>query len=139
MKWIKLEQLLLEGDAHRTVSVEPKLTHHTLCAKSAKAVARNAALLPAYSFVLGLVALLGYMALAAGVVTKDTNLAVPLLLLKEFPEWFAGFCLAAIAVGALVPAAIMSIAASNLFTRNVYGAFARRRLTARGESEMQRL
>ena len=34
MKWIKLEQLLLEGDAHRTVSVEPTLTHHTLCAQA---------------------------------------------------------------------------------------------------------
>ncbi len=79
------------------------------------------------------------MALAAGVVTKDVNMAVPLLLLKEFPQSFAGFCLAAIAVGALVPAAIMSIAASNLFTRNLYGAFARRRLTERGESEMAKV
>ena len=34
MKWIKLEQLLLEGDAHRTVSVEPTFTHHTLCAQA---------------------------------------------------------------------------------------------------------
>ena len=48
---------------------------------------------------------------------------MPLLFLKVFPESFAGFCLAAIAVGALVPAAIMSIAASNLFTRNLYGAW----------------
>ena len=38
-----------------------------------------------------------------------------------FPPWFAGFCLAAIAIGALVPAAIMSIATANLFTRNLYG------------------
>ncbi len=117
----------------------PHTATAVLSAKSAKAVARNAALLPAYSFLLGLVALLGYMALAAGVVTKDVNMAVPLLLLKEFPEWFAGFCLAAIAVGALVPAAIMSIAASNLFTRNLYGAFARTRMTARGESEMAKV
>jgi SSS family solute:Na+ symporter len=117
----------------------PHTATAVLSAKSAKAVARNAALLPAYSFLLGLVALLGYMALAAGVVTKDVNMAVPLLLLKEFPQSFAGFCLAAIAVGALVPAAIMSIAASNLFTRNLYGAFARRRLTERGESEMAKV
>ena len=56
-------------------------------------------MLPAYSFLLGLIALLGYVALAAGVVTKDANSAVPLLFLKMFPEWFAGFCLAAMAVG----------------------------------------
>jgi solute:Na+ symporter, SSS family len=46
---------------------------------------------------------------------------VPLLLTTMFPPWFAGFCLAAIAIGALVPAAIMSIATANLFTRNLYG------------------
>jgi SSS family solute:Na+ symporter len=110
-----------------------------LSAKDAATVKRNAVMLPAYSFLLGLIALLGFLALAAGVVTKDANLAVPLLFLKMFPEWFAGFCLAAVAVGALVPASIMSIAASNLFTRNVWGVFARRRATPKQESEMAKL
>ena len=96
-------------------------------------------MLPAYSFLLGLIALLGYVALAAGVVTKDANMAVPLLFLKMFPEWFAGFCLAAIAIGALVPAAIMSIAASNLFTRNLYGAVRRKKMTPLEESRMAKL
>ena len=103
----------------------PHTATAVLSAKSANVVRRNAAMLPAYSFLLGLIALLGYVALAAGVVTKDTSAAVPLLFLKMFPEWFAGFCLAAVAIGALVPAAIMSIAASNLFTRNLYGEFVR--------------
>jgi SSS family solute:Na+ symporter len=114
----------------------PHTATAVLSAGSAKVVRRNAAMLPAYSFLLGLIALLGYVALAYGVATKDPNQAIPLLLLRAFPEWFGGFCLAAIAVGALVPAAIMSIAASNLFTRNLYGAFARTRLSPRGESEM---
>jgi SSS family solute:Na+ symporter len=117
----------------------PHTATAVLSAKTANTVRRNAAMLPAYSFMLGLIALLGFVALAAGVVTKDANQAVPLLFLKMFPEWFAGFCLAAIAVGALVPASIMSIAASNLFTRNLYGAFARRRATPRQESEMAKL
>jgi len=78
-------------------------------------------MLPAYSFLLGLIALLGYIALAANINTKDPQASVPALFLKMFPEWFAGFCLAAVAIGALVPAAIMSIAASNLFTRNIWG------------------
>jgi SSS family solute:Na+ symporter len=56
-----------------------------------------------------------------------------------FPEWFAGFCLSAIAIGALVPAAIMSIAASNLFTRNLYGEFARTPATPEAESRMAKL
>lgn len=117
----------------------PHTATAVLSAKSALVVRRNAGLLTAYSFILGMIALLGYIALAAGVVTKDTSMAVPLLFLKMFPEWFAGFCMAAIAIGALVPAAIMSIAASNLFTRNVYGEFAGRQATPQQESTMAKL
>jgi SSS family solute:Na+ symporter len=99
----------------------PHTATAVLSAKSASAIRRNAAMLPAYSFLLGLIALLGYIALAAGITVKDPQASVPQLFLKMFPEWFAGFCLAAVAIGALVPAAIMSIAASNLFTRNIWG------------------
>jgi SSS family solute:Na+ symporter len=93
----------------------------TLSAGSDRVIRRNAALMPAYNLLLGLIALLGYLAIAAGVHTANTSSAVPLLLTTVFPSWFAGFCLAAIAIGALVPAAIMSIATANLFTRNLYG------------------
>jgi solute:Na+ symporter, SSS family len=117
----------------------PHTATAVLSAKSANVVRRNAAMLPAYSFLLGLIALLGYVALAAGVVTKDANMAVPLLFLKMFPEWFAGFCLAAVAIGALVPAAIMSIAASNLCTRNLYGAMLQRKMLPEEESRMAKL
>jgi SSS family solute:Na+ symporter len=117
----------------------PHTATAVLSAKSANVVRRNAAMLPAYSFLLGLIALLGYVALAAGVVTKNPNEAVPLLFLKMFPEWFAGFCLSAIAIGALVPAAIMSIAASNLFTRNLYGALVTRKMLPEEESRMAKV
>jgi SSS family solute:Na+ symporter len=93
----------------------------TLSAVSDRVIRRNSALMPAYNLLLGFIALLGYVALAAGVHTANTSSAVPLLLTAMFPPWFAGFCLAAIAIGALVPAAIMSIATANLFTRNLYG------------------
>jgi SSS family solute:Na+ symporter len=117
----------------------PHTATAVLSAQNANVVRRNAAMLPAYSFLLGLIALLGYVALAAGVVTKDANMAVPLLFLKMFPEWFAGFCLAAVAIGALVPAAIMSIAASNLFTRNLYGAMLQRKMLPEEESQMAKV
>jgi len=117
----------------------PHTATAVLSAKSANVVRRNAALLPAYSFLLGMIALLGYIALAAGVATKDANAAVPLLFLKMFPEWFAGFCLAAVAIGALVPAAIMSIAASNLFTRNLWGEFVRTPMLPHEESAMAKV
>jgi len=84
-------------------------------------------MLPAYTLVLGLIALFGYMARAvpavnAGVKADGGNpqLSVPLLFAHMFPSWFAGIGYSAIVVGALVPAAIMSIAAANLFTRTIY-------------------
>ena len=117
----------------------PHTATAVLSAQNANVVRRNAAMLPAYSFLLGLIALLGYLAIAAGVHTKDTSAAVPLLFLKMFPEWFAGFCLSAVAIGALVPAAIMSIAASNLFTRNLYGEFVRRKMKPHEESNMAKI
>src|SRR6185437_2036743 len=52
---------------------------------------------------------------------------------------FAGFCLAAIGIGALVPAAIMSIATANLFTRNLWGEFVRTPLTPAEEARMAKL
>jgi len=117
-----------------------------LSASSREAVRRNAALLPAYSFMLGLLILLGFMALAAGVDRLPqyaegfklfkANFAVPALLLHSFPPWFAGIAFAAIGIGALVPAAIMSIAAANLFARNVYREFFYTKATEKEESQM---
>jgi SSS family solute:Na+ symporter len=46
---------------------------------------------------------------------------------------------AAIAIGALVPAAIMSIAAANLFTRNIYRAFFRPDATAAEEAQVSKI
>jgi SSS family solute:Na+ symporter len=104
-----------------------------LSSSSRNVIRRNAVVLPAYSFALGLIALLGFMALAAGVKempayaadfkTFGSNFAVPALFLQMFPPWFVGIAFAAIGIGALVPAAIMSIACANLFTRNIYKEF----------------
>lgn len=108
----------------------PHATTAVLAAKGPDTLRRNCVFLPAYSFILGLIALLGFVARAARV-DKDPALvsyfgayksqfAIPGLLLHYFPAWFVGVGFAAIAIGALVPAAIMSIAAANLFTRNIY-------------------
>jgi len=105
-----------------------------LSSSSGHVIRRNAALLPAYTFLLGLIALLGYMTIAAGVHPPVPSLAVPWLLARLFPSWFVGFAFAAIAIGALVPAAIMSIAAANLFTRNIYRAFLRPHCSPRDEA-----
>jgi SSS family solute:Na+ symporter len=112
-----------------------------LAAKDRNTIKRNMAALPAYSFVLGLIALLGYMAISAGVVPigKDGNTIVPVLFDTHFPAWFAGVSFAAIGIGALVPAAIMSIAAANLFTRNIYKEYLRRDATPQQEARVSKL
>jgi solute:Na+ symporter, SSS family len=110
-----------------------------LSTRSRNVLRLNASLLPAYSLLLGLLALLGFVAFAAGVQVDDPNLAIPALFEQEFPSWFAGMAFAAIAIGALVPAAIMSIAASNLFTRNVYKSFLRPNATHAEEAQVSKI
>lgn len=83
-------------------------------------VKQSAVFLPAYTLLLGLIALLGYMAIAAGIKVDASSDVVPTLFLQLFPSWFVGFSAAAIAISALVPAAIMSIGSANLFTRNLW-------------------
>jgi SSS family solute:Na+ symporter len=104
-----------------------------LSSSSSMAIRKNAILLPAYSLALALLALLGFMAVAAGIKAMPeyalgfkefgNNFAIPALFLHMFPAWFVGLAFAAIAIGALVPASIMAIASGNLFTRNIYKEF----------------
>jgi len=117
-----------------------------LSASSGHAIRRNAAMLPGYSLMLGLLALVGFFAIAAGVANLPeyaagfqqfgNNFAVPALFLHSFPSWFAGIAFAAVGIGALVPAAIMSIAAANLYTRNIHREFINKNPTDREEAQM---
>ncbi len=120
-----------------------------LSASSGKVIRRNAAMLPGYTFMLGLLALFGFFVIASGVDKLPeyaagfkqfgNNFAVPALLLHSFPAWFAGIAFAAIGIGALVPAAIMSIAAANLYTRNVHREFINQNPTDKQESRVAKL
>jgi solute:Na+ symporter, SSS family len=117
-----------------------------LSASSRHAVRRNAAMLPAYSFMLGLLALLGFFAIGAGVAALPeyaagfkqfgNNFAIPALIMHAFPSWFVGVAFAAIGIGALVPASIMSIAAANLYTRNIHREFINRAPSQAQETQM---
>jgi len=120
-----------------------------LSASSGKVIRRNAAMLPGYTFMLGLLALFGFFVIASGVDKLPeyaagfkqfgNNFAVPALLLHSFPAWFAGVAFAAIGIGALVPAAIMSIAAANLYTRNIHREFINKNPTDKQESHVAKL
>jgi SSS family solute:Na+ symporter len=117
----------------------------SLSSGSRNTIRRNAAILPAYSFVLGLLALLGWVAIAAGTQPigldgePNPQLVIPQLFEDMFPSWFAGVAFAAIAIGALVPAAIMSIAAANTFTRNIYKEWLKKDATPAQEAKVSKL
>ena len=110
-----------------------------LASASANTIRKNAMLLPAYSVALALIALMGLMGHAAGLKLSNNNDVVPLLFKILFPGWFAGFAFAAIAIGALVPAAIMSIGAANLLTRNFWKAYINPGVTALGEARVAKM
>jgi SSS family solute:Na+ symporter len=112
-----------------------------LAARSRNTIKRNMMALPAYTLMLGLLALLGYMAIAAGVtpIGDDPNTIVPVLFDDQFPDWFAGVALGAIAIGALVPAAIMAIAAANLLSRNIYKEYVNPEATPQQEARVARV
>ncbi|MFC4946891.1 monocarboxylate uptake permease MctP [Pseudonocardia sp. GCM10023141] len=118
-----------------------------LASRGRNVIKRNMMALPAYSLLLGLLALLGYVAIAAGVkpITNnatgrpDTNTIIPVLFDNQFGSVFAGIAFAAIGIGALVPAAIMSIAAANLWTRNIYKEYLKRDATPKQEAQQAKL
>ncbi|MFG3704143.1 monocarboxylate uptake permease MctP [Micromonospora sp. NPDC047670] len=118
-----------------------------LASRNRDVIKRNMSALPAYSLLLGLIALLGFMAIAAGVKplpgakegSVDSNTVVPVLFDQQFPDWFAGVAYAAIGIGALVPAAIMSIAAANLFTRNIYKEYLKRDASPAQEANVSKI
>jgi SSS family solute:Na+ symporter len=117
-----------------------------LTTRNRAVVKRTLAALPIYSFVLGLIALFGVMAIAGKIAPlkgangkPDTNTVVPSLFEHLFPHWFTGVAFATIVIGALVPAAFMSIAAANLFTRNIYKEYLRRGASDREEMQVSKI
>ena len=143
----QLQYITLALGSALALFLYPHSVTGVLASRGRNVLKRNMMALPAYSFLLGLLALLGYAAIAAGVkpITNaatgkaDTNTIVPVLFDLRFPAWFAGIAFAAIGIGALVPAAIMSIAAANLWTRNIYKEYLRRGASPQQEARQAKL
>jgi SSS family solute:Na+ symporter len=137
----QLQYITLALGSALALMLYPHSSTAVLAAGSRNVVKRNMAMLPAYSLMLGFLSLLGFMAIAAGTkpVNNDVNTIVPALLNQQFSPWFAGIAFAAIGIGALVPAAIMSIAAANTFTRNIYVEFFRPNATARQQTVVAKI
>jgi SSS family solute:Na+ symporter len=143
----QLQYITLAFGSALALFLYPHSVTGVLASRNRNVIKRNMSALPAYSLVLGLLALLGYAAIAAKVKplpgstpgSSDSNTIVPLLFDQQFPDWFAGIAFAAIGIGALVPAAIMSIAAANLFTRNIYREYLNKTATPAQEAKVSKL
>jgi SSS family solute:Na+ symporter len=86
-----------------------------LAARNRATLRRNLAAMPLYTLALGALMLTGFAAVFDRIqpVDGDANTVVPMWFNTSLPDWTAGLAFAAIGVGAMVPAAIMSIAAAN--------------------------
>jgi SSS family solute:Na+ symporter len=69
----------------------------------------------------------------------DPFTIAPRLFDQMFPDWVAGTAFATIVIGAFVPAAVMSIAAANLFSRNVYTEFLRPAASPREQTRVSQI
>jgi solute:Na+ symporter, SSS family len=140
---LKPEQMLPYATLALGSALAAFMYPHTLtgifASNSAETIRKNAILLPAYTLLLGLIALLGYMAHAAKIQVSTPNDVVPVLFQTLFPSWFAGFAFAAIAIGALVPAAVMSIGAANVFTRNIWKHYVNPDISHAGEAAVAKI
>jgi SSS family solute:Na+ symporter len=81
--------------------IYPHSVTGVLASRQRETIRRNTVALPLYSLMLAFIALLGFMAIAAGIHTTNSRLAAPLLFRAMFPSWFAGVAFAAVAIGAV--------------------------------------
>ncbi|HTS50799.1 MAG TPA: sodium:solute symporter family protein [Bryobacteraceae bacterium] len=89
-------------------------------AKSADTVRRNAVLMPLYTITLAFIFFVGFTAVLVVPGLADGDLSLLTIVRRTFPPWFLGVIGGAGALTAMVPAAIMVLAASTLFAKNLY-------------------
>jgi len=145
----QLEYVTLALGGGLAMFMYPHVLTSVFAARNSQVMKRNLMVLPAYSLVLGMFALLGYAAITTPTRIKmitnaatgqpDSNTVIPVLFQGQFPPWFAGIGLAALGVGMLVPASVMSIAAANLWTRNIYKTYLRPHATAEQQTTQSKI
>ncbi|MGL5808518.1 MAG: sodium:solute symporter family protein [Nocardioides sp.] len=103
----------------------PHILLPTLAAKSERVVQRVAPYLLAWVGLLGVLALLSLSIRTFGVQLDPdrTYLALPALIWALFDPASSGVLLGALGIGALVPAAVMSLACAVTFATNIYAEF----------------
>jgi len=121
--------------------VYPHVLTAAFSASSAGALRRCVVAMPLWTAVLAVFGLLGLAARSAGVEAPlgNAEAALPMFVADLLPALLTGLVFGALAVGALVPAAVMSVAAGTLFTRNIYSEYLHPEATPRTQTRVARV
>ena len=98
----------------------PHLFGATFTAKNSNTLRRNAVIMPLYSITLPLIFLVGFAALLVMPGLSNGDMSLLTIVRKTYPAWFLGVIGGAGAITAMVPAAILTLTAATLFTKNFY-------------------
>jgi SSS family solute:Na+ symporter len=98
----------------------PHLFGALFSAKSSNTLRRNAVFMPLYTISLPFVFLVGFTAILVTPGLSNGDLSLLTIVQKSFPAWFLGIIGAAGALTAMVPAAVLILAASTLFAKNFW-------------------
>jgi SSS family solute:Na+ symporter len=111
-----------------------------LAARNRATLKRSMSTLPVYSLMLGVFALFGFVAISANIkpIGGNVDTIIPQLFHSTLSGAALGLAYAALAIGALVPASVMSIGAANVFTRSIYREFIRPDATPGQEARVSR-
>jgi SSS family solute:Na+ symporter len=89
-------------------------------ARSGDTLRRNAVIMPLYGITLPLIFFVGFSALLVIPGLANGDLSLLTVVRRGFPAWFLGLVGGAGALTAMVPAALMLLAAATLFAKNFY-------------------
>jgi SSS family solute:Na+ symporter len=98
----------------------PHLFSATFTAKTDNTLRRNAVIMPLYTITLPLIFIVGYTAISVAPGLANGDMALLTIVRQTYPSWFLGVIGAAGALTAMVPAAVLILAAAALFAKNFY-------------------
>ncbi len=98
----------------------PHLFSATFTAKDDNTLRKNAVVMPLYTIAMPLIFFVGFTAILTVPGLANGDMALLTIVRQSYPPWFLGIIGAAGALTAMVPAAILILAAATLFAKNFY-------------------
>jgi SSS family solute:Na+ symporter len=102
------------------VNMWPQAFGASFTAKNAETLRRNAVVMPLYNLSLAFIFFTGFAAYLVIPGLANGDLSLLTIVRKAFPAWMLGMIGGAGALTAMVPAAVLILTASTLFSKNLY-------------------